>query len=137
MNETLYYLEAAEKMGWHLLDFYAPPAEFAREFVFSLYRDRLLYSAWNAGSFEKWAPVFRKVLKEDEQAIIAELDACLFQAEELDYSLGTIKIAAYVDVNEYAHFLFKRLQKYVDAFWFEHQLYDEDEYEQYDEGDEA
>ena len=124
----LHYLAAAEKMGWHLLDFSVTEDQFAKEFVFMYYKPQMMKAIASYTSFKEWGGLMN-VLKLDQKAVMAELDACLSQATELDYDMNIYDVAAYIDVNEYAYYLFERLVKYVDAFWFQYQLDEEEEYD--------
>jgi hypothetical protein len=125
--DELYYLEAAEQMGWSIFDFAIPDQEFARYFVFELYRPQLLKRVRAFTGFSQWKAL-TEILRQDEQAVMAELEACLRHANGFTAGLTLEQQVAYIQTNEYAFFLYDRLAKYVDAFWFDFQLNQEDEY---------
>lgn len=114
MNQ-LDYLITAERNGYHLLDFAVSDAEFAQHFVFEMYRPGMMEALATYTGFSEWSGL-NEVLRMDQHAVMAELEACLAQAEQLNSSLDVYQCAAFIDVNEYAQFCFDRLVAYVDAF---------------------
>lgn len=126
MNK-LDYLITAERAGWHLLDFSVSDAEFAQHFVFEMYRPGLMDALVTYTGFSEWRGL-TDVLRLDQHAVMAELEACLEQAAKMNSSLDVYECAAYVEVNEYAQFCFDRLAAYIDSFHFDvNEVLDEDD----------
>lgn len=124
MIEILEYLEKAEEMDLHLLDFFDDYSEtdFANLYFFWHTKPQLEYVIKQCTSFQQWGKALTDSIRMDEKGIFSQLESCLKMAHGIRYSMTTEQVAMYIDTNEYAYYCYERLRDYVDNFWFAYRI---------------
>lgn len=126
--EVLDYLSMAAEMGLHLADFddAYTTQDFVDTFMESYFRPKFLDIIRETTDFRQWPDRLNQELRLEYKGAMAEIQAILTMANDLDQGDPVPLSAAYVANNEYSHYCFLRLKKYVQEFYFSY-LLDHDE----------